>query len=89
LSDGNSIPQLGLGVYEMTEKETYKSVKWALQAGYKHIDTAEWWAPAFMYENESEADLRGTRMKLLAVKPSTNISVRHVAPSTFCFPSLI
>jgi diketogulonate reductase-like aldo/keto reductase len=42
LSDGNSIPQLGLGVYEMTNKETYQSVKWALQAGYKHIDTAEW-----------------------------------------------
>ena len=43
LSDGNSIPQLGLGVYEMSEKETYESVKWALQAGYKHIDTAEWY----------------------------------------------
>ena len=43
LSDGNSIPQLGLGVYEMNEKETYESVKWALQAGYKHIDTAEWY----------------------------------------------
>ena len=43
LSDGNSIPQLGLGVYEMSKKETYESVKWALQAGYKHIDTAEWY----------------------------------------------
>jgi diketogulonate reductase-like aldo/keto reductase len=43
LADGNSIPQLGLGVYEMNEKETYESVKWALQAGYKHIDTAEWY----------------------------------------------
>jgi diketogulonate reductase-like aldo/keto reductase len=28
----------------MSEKETYESVKWALQAGYKHIDTAEWYA---------------------------------------------
>lgn len=40
--DGNEIPMLGLGVYEMTEKETYDAVKWALEAGYRHVDTAEW-----------------------------------------------
>ncbi|GHJ85316.1 hypothetical protein NliqN6_1718 [Naganishia liquefaciens] len=44
--DGRSIPQLGLGVYEMTNDEAYRAVKWALDAGYRHIDTAEW------YENE-------------------------------------
>jgi diketogulonate reductase-like aldo/keto reductase len=32
----------------MSNKETYDSVKWALEAGYRHIDTAEW------YENEKE-----------------------------------
>jgi len=32
----------------MNDQETYNSVKWALEAGYKHIDTAEW------YENERE-----------------------------------
>jgi diketogulonate reductase-like aldo/keto reductase len=42
LHDGSSIPQLGLGVYEMSDKETYSAVKWALEAGYRHIDTAEW-----------------------------------------------
>ena len=42
MADGNSIPQLGLGVYEMDDEETYESVKSALEAGYKHIDTAEW-----------------------------------------------
>ncbi len=40
--DGNEIPQLGLGVYEMSDKETYDAVKWALEAGYRHVDTAEW-----------------------------------------------
>ena len=48
LHDGTSIPQFGLGVYEMSGKETYQSVKWALDAGYRHIDTAEW------YENEKD-----------------------------------
>jgi len=32
----------------MNDQETYDSVKWALEAGYKHIDTAEW------YENEKQ-----------------------------------
>ena len=32
----------------MTDKETYDSVYWALENGYKHIDTAEW------YENETQ-----------------------------------
>jgi diketogulonate reductase-like aldo/keto reductase len=44
--DGHEIPQFGLGVYEMNDAETYASVKCALEAGYRHIDTAEW------YENE-------------------------------------
>jgi diketogulonate reductase-like aldo/keto reductase len=41
--DGHSIPQFGLGVYEMDDKETYNAVKWALEAGYRHVDTAEWY----------------------------------------------
>jgi 2,5-diketo-D-gluconate reductase A len=48
LNDGNSIPQLGLGVYQVTPEETVKTVHKALQIGYRHIDTAE------MYQNEAE-----------------------------------
>ncbi|TFK99494.1 aldo-keto reductase, partial [Pterulicium gracile] len=47
LSDGNEIPLLGFGTYEMTNEEAYRCVTWALEAGYRHIDTAEW------YENEA------------------------------------
>jgi diketogulonate reductase-like aldo/keto reductase len=71
LADGNSIPQLGLGVYEMSDKETYASVKWALQAGYKHIDTAEWYAIG-PDPSSKEADSVGTRMKRHAVRRLTS-----------------
>lgn len=40
--DGREIPQFGLGVYEMTDTETRNATRWALEAGYRHIDTAEW-----------------------------------------------
>ncbi|KAF9957456.1 hypothetical protein BGZ65_002053 [Modicella reniformis] len=47
LNDNNKIPLFGLGVY-LTEagKQTEDAVLWALQAGYRHIDTAT------SYENE-------------------------------------
>lgn len=41
LNDGNSIPQMGLGVYRSKEgDETYNAVMHALKTGYRHIDTA-------------------------------------------------
>jgi hypothetical protein len=48
MHDGHTIPEIGLGVYEMSDTETYSSSKWALESGYRHIDTAEW------YEHERE-----------------------------------
>ncbi|KAN0064694.1 hypothetical protein ACQY0O_002324 [Thecaphora frezii] len=43
LLDGNEIPRLGLGVYEMSDDEARKAVIWALDAGYRHFDCAEWY----------------------------------------------
>lgn len=40
LNDGRSIPQLGLGVWRTPADETAQAVKAALDAGYRHIDTA-------------------------------------------------
>ncbi|TFK33452.1 aldo-keto reductase [Crucibulum laeve] len=48
LRDGNEIPILGFGTYEMEGREAYQAVTWALEAGYRHIDSAAW------YENEKE-----------------------------------
>jgi 2,5-diketo-D-gluconate reductase A len=48
LNDGNTIPQLGFGVYQIEPKDTVKAVSEALEIGYRHIDTAQ------MYGNEKE-----------------------------------
>lgn len=47
LNDGNVIPQIGLGVWQAENgQETEQAVKVALEAGYRHIDTAA------VYQNE-------------------------------------
>jgi 2,5-diketo-D-gluconate reductase A len=48
LNDGNTIPQLGFGVFQIKPDETAEAVRCALEVGYRHIDTAE------MYGNEKE-----------------------------------
>ena len=40
LNDGRSIPQLGFGVFKVDPAETERIVTDALEAGYRHIDTA-------------------------------------------------
>jgi diketogulonate reductase-like aldo/keto reductase len=42
LADGNRIPALGLGVWQIPDgPECEQAVGWALEAGYRHIDTAQ------------------------------------------------
>ena len=42
LADGNEIPLLGLGVWQVPDGRTCEdAVRWALDAGYRHIDTAQ------------------------------------------------
>jgi 2,5-diketo-D-gluconate reductase A len=40
LHDGVEIPQLGFGVFQVPPEETQRAVELALEAGYRHIDTA-------------------------------------------------
>ncbi|WP_460772828.1 aldo/keto reductase [Microbacterium sp. GXF7504] len=40
LNDGNTIPQLGFGVFQVDPAETERIVGEALEVGYRHIDTA-------------------------------------------------
>jgi 2,5-diketo-D-gluconate reductase A len=48
LNDGNTIPQLGFGVFQIEPSDTEEAVAEALRVGYRQIDTAE------MYGNERE-----------------------------------
>ena len=40
LNDGNTIPQLGFGVWQVSTDDIVASVSKALEIGYRHIDTA-------------------------------------------------
>lgn len=46
LSDGKVIPVIGLGTWQVPNEVAYQSVKEALEVGYTHIDTAQF------YQNE-------------------------------------
>ena len=48
LNNGIQMPLLGLGVYDMYQKDAEQAVLWALETGYRLIDTAA------MYDNEAE-----------------------------------
>jgi 2,5-diketo-D-gluconate reductase A len=48
LNNGTTIPQLGFGVFQVPPAQTADTVTKALEAGYRHIDTAQ------MYGNEQE-----------------------------------
>src|SRR6266446_5089919 len=42
LADGNAIPMLGLGVWQVENRqECVDAVRWALEEGYRHVDTAQ------------------------------------------------
>ncbi|WP_394769922.1 aldo/keto reductase [Lacisediminihabitans sp.] len=44
LLDGHTIPQLGLGVYKVPDAEAARVVETAIEAGYRHVDTAALYA---------------------------------------------
>lgn len=46
LNDGRSIPRLGFGTFQVPPEDTERVVSDALEAGYRHLDTAQ------MYGNE-------------------------------------
>ena len=42
LANGADMPLLGLGVWEVPDgQQAENAVRWALEAGYRHVDTAQ------------------------------------------------
>ena len=48
LNNGNTLPQLGLGVYKVDQADAVKLMREAIEVGYRRIDTAA------LYGNEAE-----------------------------------
>ncbi|CAD7083092.1 unnamed protein product [Hermetia illucens] len=57
LNNGTQMPVLGLGTYLGKSEDIYNAVKYAIEIGYRHIDTA------FYYQNEADVG-RAIREKI-------------------------
>ncbi|GAB2734989.1 aldo/keto reductase [Salinifilum aidingensis] len=70
LNDGALIPQLGFGVYQIDPAETAQAVTTALQAGYRHVDTAA------AYRNERQV---GEAVR--AAGGSVHVTTKYLNPT--------
>ncbi|MDX2286321.1 MAG: aldo/keto reductase [Bacteroidia bacterium] len=70
LRNGVEMPLLGLGVYDMYDAEAERAVGWALEIGYRLIDTAA------MYRNEAEIGraVRGSGLPREALFITTKVN---------------
>ncbi len=77
LADGNEIPLLGLGVWQVPSgREAEDAVRWALEAGYRHIDTAQ----AYGNEESVGRGLRGSGVPREEVFITTKFYPAHKDP---------
>jgi 2,5-diketo-D-gluconate reductase A len=76
LNDGNAIPQLGFGVFQIEPEDTAEAVRKALEIGYRHIDTAQ------MYGNEKEVGeaIRSSSLERAEVFVTSKLNNRFHEP---------
>src|SRR5947209_5070812 len=85
LSDGNAMPLLGLGVWQVPNgPECEDAVRWALEAGYRHIDTAQ----AYGNEESVGRALRDSGVPREEVFLTTKFFPRHKDPEAEAARSL-
>jgi 2,5-diketo-D-gluconate reductase A len=78
LADGNEMPMLGLGVWQVPDgPECVNAVRWALELGYRHIDTAQ----AYGNEESVGRALRDSGLQRDAVFITTKFSPAHRDPA--------
>ena len=72
LNDGNRIPQLGFGVFQVPPADTEEVTQRAFEVGYRHIDTAA------AYRNEAEVGqaFRGSGLERSDASRSSTRSAR-------------
>jgi diketogulonate reductase-like aldo/keto reductase len=77
LADGNLLPMLGLGVWQIPNgPECVNAVRWALEAGYRHLDTAQ----AYGNEESVGQGLRESGVPRDEVFITTKFFPRHSDP---------
>lgn len=78
LADGNHIPMLGLGVWQVPDgPECVNAVRWALEFGYRHIDTAQ----AYGNEDSVGQGLRDSGVPREEVFITTKFNPAHKHPA--------
>jgi 2,5-diketo-D-gluconate reductase A len=78
LADGTEIPLLGLGVWQVPDgPECENAVRWALELGYRHIDTAQ----AYGNEESVGRALRDSGVPREEVFITTKFFPRHSDPA--------
>src|SRR3954464_7355298 len=77
LADGNLLPLLGLGVWQVPNgPECVNAVRWALELGYRHIDTAQ----AYGNEESVGRGLRESGVLRQEIFLTTKFYPRHDDP---------
>jgi diketogulonate reductase-like aldo/keto reductase len=86
LADGTEIPLLGLGVWQIPDgAECVNAVRWALELGYRHIDTAQ----AYGNEESVGRALRESGVPREEVYITTKFYPGHKDPSAEAERSLV
>ena len=74
MRDGHAIPLLGFGVYQIPPEETKAAILAALNAGYRHIDTAQ----VYLNEREVGEALQETELNREEIFVTTKLWVQDV-----------
>jgi len=78
LADGNQLPLLGLGVWQVPNgPECVNAVRWALELGYRHIDTAQ----AYGNEESVGQGIRESGVPREEIFLTTKFFPRHQDPA--------
>ena len=73
LSNGVRMPQLGYGVYQVTQDECERCVADALEVGYRHIDTAQ----SYFNEEQVGAAIAGSGIDRGDIFLTTKVWLEH------------